>query len=159
MWYLQRPDTAQWSRKVPPLTWWTTGPETPRRKLRRRPLREPWGPEPPAASLSKETIHTFQIQPQSFNYVNISFLVNSKRFWCIFYEVSALIYLFLWWWSTTRSLWSCQTCSCTIGRSFPCRPTPTRTTNRHSHMIQTLWYVTSAWKKRLLPSPWLRWTA
>lgn len=52
--YLQRFDTVQWSRRVHPSTLWTAGPRTPGRRLRRRPLREPWGPVQPEATLKKK---------------------------------------------------------------------------------------------------------
>lgn len=56
--YLQRSDTARWSRRVRPWTWWTVDPGTPRRRRRRRPPTEPSGPALPGATLRKENIPT-----------------------------------------------------------------------------------------------------
>lgn len=53
--YLRRLDTARWSRKVHPWTWWTVDPGTPKRRQRRRPQRGPSGPALPGATLRKHS--------------------------------------------------------------------------------------------------------
>lgn len=55
---LKRLDTAQWSRRVHPSTWWTVDPGRPRRRPKRRPLRRPSGPELPEATQFLWRMHT-----------------------------------------------------------------------------------------------------
>lgn len=55
--YLQKPDTELWSRRGSLWSKWTTDPEKPGVRRRRRPLRGPWGPEQTGASLGGQN-HT-----------------------------------------------------------------------------------------------------
>lgn len=120
--YLQRLDTARWSRRAHPWTWWTAGPGTPRRRPRKRPLREPSGPALPGATLREENIYTSINQSKCPD-----FTCGRELLMCGGMQNEIAAYHFLWRTHTTRFLWSCRTYSCTTGLSSPCHPTPTRT--------------------------------